>query len=355
MKHRFMTATAIAVSVPLSGCAGIFDFATPKSASAAPERDILDMSEYFERRLAAGHLHLSRGHLSKAATAFRQATRNPSTAAAAYNGLAITYDRLGRTDLAENYFRQAVKFAQPDDFRYSRNLARFEGKQLRDKIDREASNTPVLAKRPEPAPTAVEQFLQKSPAKTSKQASFEEAFADLASDAPLVKPAVKSIHESRGTLAEVGPAAITSPVTRTAAKPVVVSERPAVSTRSVRISNAASPIRTTGRLVAPDQIDSPTRSPGIRVESRRVRLVRISDNEVVIGRSANVAQAKAAIPARAAPIAGPSKHGEPSANGVSPGSTDEEPTEPSTGSSPDGAAKTPLALVDAWTNIQAGI
>lgn len=93
-----------------------------RSAQVAP-----DMSSYFDQRLADGRRHLRAGRISKAITAYRQASYSRDHAAQAYNGLAISYDRLGRRDLASQYFQAALVF-DPENEAIARNLARFEGR-----------------------------------------------------------------------------------------------------------------------------------------------------------------------------------------------------------------------------------
>lgn len=77
--------------------------------------------------LAEGRKALDRGEITAAVTAFRNAKLYPQHEAAAFNGLAVAYDRLGREDLTERFFRQAVALA-PDEPRFRMNLARFYGR-----------------------------------------------------------------------------------------------------------------------------------------------------------------------------------------------------------------------------------
>jgi hypothetical protein len=73
--------------------------------------------------LALGRQLLSAGILSRAVDEFRAAQRDPDTLADASNGLGVAYARLGRSDLAERYFRMATAMA-PDNQRFAANLAR---------------------------------------------------------------------------------------------------------------------------------------------------------------------------------------------------------------------------------------
>ncbi|WP_340587352.1 tetratricopeptide repeat protein [Erythrobacter alti] len=88
-----------------------------------------DMSSYFAQRLNDGRRHLQANRPGAALTAFRQASYHQDYAGEAYNGMAISYDRIGRYDLAEQLFARAVETA-PDDTRFARNAARFEATML---------------------------------------------------------------------------------------------------------------------------------------------------------------------------------------------------------------------------------
>lgn len=122
--RKAMTATGIvAASLALSGCQAIFG---PSLASRSEVQNV-DMGDYFEGRLAIGRLYLEKGLTTQAITAFRQASYDPRFAGEAFNGMAVAYDQLGRSDLAHRYFAMAVE-AAPQDDRFSRNLARLESR-----------------------------------------------------------------------------------------------------------------------------------------------------------------------------------------------------------------------------------
>ena len=109
----------------LAGCQSFpFHFGMQERATTAP-----DMTSYFAQRIEDGRRHLIANRTGAALTAFRQASYHPDYAGAAYNGMAIAYDRLGRYDLAERFFAQAVE-ASPEDARFARNSARFEQAML---------------------------------------------------------------------------------------------------------------------------------------------------------------------------------------------------------------------------------
>lgn len=73
--------------------------------------------------LAKAQLLLSRGEYALAIDAYRKAVRYDPGNAAAYNGLAIAYDQLGRHDLSRQNYELALAHA-PLEAKYYRNLAR---------------------------------------------------------------------------------------------------------------------------------------------------------------------------------------------------------------------------------------
>lgn len=75
--------------------------------------------------LAAGRRALADGQFGAAVAALRLARLDLACAAEATNGLGVAYAQLGRADLAERYFREAVAM-DPQDRRFTANLARFE-------------------------------------------------------------------------------------------------------------------------------------------------------------------------------------------------------------------------------------
>lgn len=73
--------------------------------------------------LAKAQLLLSRGEYALAIDAYRKAVRYDPGNAAAYNGLAVAYDQLGRHDLSRENYELALAHA-PLEAKYYRNLAR---------------------------------------------------------------------------------------------------------------------------------------------------------------------------------------------------------------------------------------
>lgn len=70
-----------------------------------------------------GRTLFGRGEYALAADAFRKAVRADPDSADAYNGLAASYDNLGRFDLSRRYYELALARA-PEDGRILRNFAR---------------------------------------------------------------------------------------------------------------------------------------------------------------------------------------------------------------------------------------
>lgn len=107
----------------LGGCSTFFG----RSAQLMPEIRVADVQEpadFAAAQLDAGREALAKEHYGEAIAAFRHARLSVEHAAAAHNGMAISYARIGRPDLAERYFRQAIA-ERPGDRRYRDNLTRF--------------------------------------------------------------------------------------------------------------------------------------------------------------------------------------------------------------------------------------
>lgn len=126
MKSSLRIAAFIAGASLLSGCAGMFHSASRhvKSVEPTPNREVLaQVAMTGSSQLAQGRDLLTKGLVAQAIDQFRLAQRDPGTMAEASNGLGVAYARLGRSDLAERYFRMAVAIV-PGDQRFAANLAR---------------------------------------------------------------------------------------------------------------------------------------------------------------------------------------------------------------------------------------
>lgn len=120
---RFRAVVASFMLMPLlSGCAL---FKWPSRANIAIRvPDQPSVNGYGPEQIEQGRKMLDEGKYGLAIIAFSNAQHLTECAAAAHNGLGVAYAHLGRRDLAERYFRQAMLEA-PGDRRYQANLARF--------------------------------------------------------------------------------------------------------------------------------------------------------------------------------------------------------------------------------------
>lgn len=116
---------AFTIVLPLvSGCSVKFG----RSARLAPEirvpqADKEDMQAWALAQLQVGRDALADKQYAKAIVAFRNARLASGETAAVLNGMAIAYAGIGRADLAEQHFQQAIAEA-PDNLRYRHNLQR---------------------------------------------------------------------------------------------------------------------------------------------------------------------------------------------------------------------------------------
>lgn len=107
--------SALLLSLTLSGCG---NNKIEVRAVPAPE-NMRTESE----ALAKGRMLFERGEFALAADAFRKGVRQNPDSADAFNGLAASYDNLGRYDLSRRYYELALARA-PEDGRILRNFAR---------------------------------------------------------------------------------------------------------------------------------------------------------------------------------------------------------------------------------------
>ena len=112
---------AIAASLLLAGCSS-----GPRFEAALPQvRDVPVLANLSPAEsLTQGRGFLAARQYGLAIELFKTASRDPALKADSLNGLAIAYDGIGRSDLAERYFQQALA-AKPNDTRIRGNLARF--------------------------------------------------------------------------------------------------------------------------------------------------------------------------------------------------------------------------------------
>lgn len=135
---------ALIVAAPgLGACQSIFG--SPLAAGVRQERPVSSEADYAAAQVVEGRKALDEGRLGAAVAAFRNARQSPEHAAASANGLAIAYSQLGRPDLAERYFREAIALA-PEVRRYQANLQLF---YRANPVERAET---VMALAPQPAP-----------------------------------------------------------------------------------------------------------------------------------------------------------------------------------------------------------
>ena len=153
-------ASVVAMALMLGGCQALGlggrDMARA-SLDAELATNPVDMGA---AHLDAGRRALAAGNTVDAIDAFMRAKASPEHMPAAYNGLAVAYSRLGRTDLSERFFLTAIALA-PDQDRYRANLALFYTRHGQPKIAEPAraiapmassEATPGAATTPSPTP-----------------------------------------------------------------------------------------------------------------------------------------------------------------------------------------------------------
>lgn len=120
MKLQMRNAILIA-AVSVTGCS-----LGPHLQTALPQvRDVPVLAGLSPNEsLVRGRTFLASKQYGLAIELFKTASRDPALAADSFNGLAVAYDGIGRSDLAERYFQRALA-SRPDDQRTRRNLAAF--------------------------------------------------------------------------------------------------------------------------------------------------------------------------------------------------------------------------------------
>lgn len=112
--------------------------------------------------LEEGRQYLTRGEVASAIAAFRIAANDPASAAPAHNGLAIAYALMGRGDLAERYFQHAVA-DDPDETKYSANLAKFYRSREAQLAKAPALQAPIVVARIDEAAPVPDRVMRAGP------------------------------------------------------------------------------------------------------------------------------------------------------------------------------------------------
>ncbi|SNT12903.1 tetratricopeptide repeat protein [Sphingopyxis indica] len=147
----------------------------PRLHSALPQvRDVPVLANLSpDASLTRARAYLAARQFGLAIELFKSASRDPDLKPESLNGLAIAYDGIGRRDLAERYFEEALA-ARPGDMRTRRNLAR-----LYERIGRSSKRQRLMAEVEEAAPANRPQAADpddgRGPASTAapRAASFE--------------------------------------------------------------------------------------------------------------------------------------------------------------------------------------
>ncbi|WAT16704.1 tetratricopeptide repeat protein [Aurantiacibacter sp. MUD11] len=116
------------VATGLNGCALL---GIGKSEPRIQAMSTIPQDDQAFHQFEVGRLALDRGNFAEAIAAFSSARVEPSLLGPSLNGMGVAYAQLGREDLAERYFREAVR-AAPTDERFAANLLRLQSRASRD-------------------------------------------------------------------------------------------------------------------------------------------------------------------------------------------------------------------------------
>jgi tetratricopeptide (TPR) repeat protein len=120
MRHDLLKASvAVVMALPLGACSSFLGIHFARHTPKAPPVEALAAS--VGASTAAGRALLADGQPGQAIESFQRALTSGEPQAAALNGLGVAYVRLGRDDLAERFFREAMA-ADPANTRYADNL-----------------------------------------------------------------------------------------------------------------------------------------------------------------------------------------------------------------------------------------
>ncbi len=218
-------AGAVALAFALSGCQLLGIGGHGRAALRDDSSTIL--KDFGADQLAQGRQALVDGRTMEAIDAFMIAKSFPEQAPAAFNGLAVAYSRLGRTDLTERFFQTAIALA-PEEDKYRTNLALFYSRNAMPPAAAPALAIaqpvvqPVLTL-PEPAAVA--------PAPTMVAAASTPSVRVVGRGVTVQSSSAK-LQRVSATEVHIGSA----PATRVAHQPVIHVGRPAAAEYPVRIT-----------------------------------------------------------------------------------------------------------------------
>jgi tetratricopeptide (TPR) repeat protein len=120
MRHDLLKASvALLMGLPLGACSSFLGIHFARHTPKAEPVEALATS--VGASTEAGRARLADGQPGLAIESFQRAVASGEPAAPALNGLGVAYSRLGRDDLAERFFREAM-VADPTNTRYADNL-----------------------------------------------------------------------------------------------------------------------------------------------------------------------------------------------------------------------------------------
>ena len=107
MITKSMRTAALVSALLLAGCASDFDV-VPMTTGALPELPPPSDERPQDEPLARGKFHYTKGSYGLAERAFREAVEANPKSAEAWLGLAASYDRLKRFDLADRAYKEVL-------------------------------------------------------------------------------------------------------------------------------------------------------------------------------------------------------------------------------------------------------
>lgn len=111
---------AVVLALPLGACSSFLGI---HFARNAPKTERVETAAVVAPATEAGRAQLAAGQPGIAIESFQRALASGEAVAPAVNGLGVAYAQLGRDDLAQRYFQEAMA-ADPGQSRYADNLAR---------------------------------------------------------------------------------------------------------------------------------------------------------------------------------------------------------------------------------------
>lgn len=140
MKNPVVVLSVVLAGLTLSGCqspllAG-WGFTKKSPESGAFARTAAEPLVALEE----GRIFLRNGQISSAVASFKIAQLDPVAAPDAKNGLGVAYVKLGRPDIADRYFREALAL-RPGEDRYAANLLRLQRDVMLARVSTEGQGT----------------------------------------------------------------------------------------------------------------------------------------------------------------------------------------------------------------------